>query len=32
MKDIIKELINTYSIVLCGFLAAGLINLYIINF
>lgn len=32
MKEILKEILTTYSIVLCGFLIAGIINLYVINF
>lgn len=32
MKEILKELLTTYSIVLCGFLLAGIINIYVINF
>lgn len=32
MKEILKELLNTYSIVLGGFLVAGIINIYVINF
>lgn len=32
MKEILKELLATYSIVLFGFLIAGIINIYFINF
>lgn len=32
MKEILKELFLTYIIVLCGFLVAGIINIYFINF
>lgn len=32
MKEILKELFSTYSIVLGGFLVAGIINVYVINF
>lgn len=31
MKETLKELFETYSIMLCGFLVAGLINIYFIN-
>ena len=31
MKEILKELLSTYIIVLVGFLVAGIINVYVIN-